>query len=41
MIAVNAQPATNCPDDPFEVDTYTPGTTPTLATGYAFTIAIP
>jgi hypothetical protein len=40
VIAVNAQ-HTNCPATTFEVDTYTPGTTPTLATGYAFTIAIP
>lgn len=39
VIAVNAQ-HTNCPASPYEVDTYTPGTT-TLATGYAFTIAIP
>jgi len=39
VIAVNAQ-HTNCPAGTFEVDTYTPGTT-TLATGYAFTIAIP
>jgi hypothetical protein len=40
VIAVNAQ-HTNCPSTPYEVDTYTPGTTQTLATGYAFTIAIP
>jgi len=39
VIAINAQ-HTNCPPTTFEVDTYTPGTT-TLATGYAFTIAIP
>jgi len=39
IIAVNAQ-HTNCPATPYEVDTYTPGT-PTLATGYAFTIVIP
>jgi hypothetical protein len=39
VIAVNAQ-HTNCPTTPYEVDTYAPGTT-TLATGYAFTIAIP
>jgi Collagen triple helix repeat (20 copies) len=39
VIAVNAQ-HNNCPATPYEVDTYTPGTT-TLATGYAFTIAIP
>jgi hypothetical protein len=39
VIAVNAQ-HTNCAATPYEVDTYTPGTT-TLATGYAFTIAIP
>ena len=38
VIAVNAQ-HTHC-TTPYEVDTYTPGTT-TLATGYAFTIAIP
>ena len=38
VIAVNAQ-HTNC-TTPYEVDTYTPGTT-TLATGYAFTIVIP
>jgi hypothetical protein len=40
VIAVNAQ-HTNCPSTPYEVDTYTPGTTQTLATGYAFTILIP
>jgi hypothetical protein len=40
VIAVNAQ-HTNCPSTPYEIDTYAPGTTPTLATGYAFTIAIP
>jgi hypothetical protein len=40
VIAVNAQ-HTNCPTTPYEVDTYTPGATQTLATGYAFTIAIP
>jgi hypothetical protein len=40
VIAVNAQHA-NCPSTPYEVDTYTPGTTQTLATGYAFTIVIP
>jgi hypothetical protein len=40
LIAVNSQ-HTNCPATPYEVDTYAPGTTPTLATGYAFTIAIP
>ena len=40
IIAVNAQ-HTNCPSAPYEVDTYAPGTTPTLATGYAFTIVIP
>jgi Collagen triple helix repeat (20 copies) len=39
LIAVNSQ-HTNCPATPYEVDTYAPGTT-TLATGYAFTIAIP
>jgi hypothetical protein len=39
LIAVNAQHP-NCPATPYEVDTYAPGTT-TLATGYAFTIAIP
>jgi hypothetical protein len=38
VIAVNAQ-HTNC-TTPYEVDTYTPGTT-TLATGYAFTIVVP
>jgi Collagen triple helix repeat (20 copies) len=40
VIAVNAQ-HTHCPATTFEVDTYAPGTTPTLATGYAFTIVIP
>jgi Collagen triple helix repeat (20 copies) len=40
VIAVNAQHSANCPSAPYEVDTYTPGTT-TLATGYAFTIVIP
>jgi hypothetical protein len=40
VIAVNAK-HTNCGTTPFEVDTYTPGATQTLATGYAFTIAIP
>jgi Collagen triple helix repeat (20 copies) len=40
VIAVNSQHA-NCPSTPYEVDTYTPGTTQTLATGYAFTIVIP
>lgn len=40
VIAVNAQ-HTNCPTTPYEVDTYAPGATPTLATGYAFTVAIP
>jgi hypothetical protein len=39
VIAVNAQ-HTHC-STPYEVDTYAPGATPTLATGYAFTIAIP
>jgi Collagen triple helix repeat (20 copies) len=39
LIAVNSQ-HTNCPATPYEVDTYTPGTT-TLATGYAFTVVIP
>jgi hypothetical protein len=39
VIAVNAQ-HTNC-TTPYEVDTYAPGATPTLATGYAFTIVIP
>jgi hypothetical protein len=39
VIAVNAQ-KTNC-TTPYEVDTYTPGATQTLATGYAFTIVIP
>jgi len=38
-IAVNAQ-HTNCPSTPYEVDTYTPGTT-TLSDQYAFTITIP
>lgn len=40
VIAVNAQ-HTNCSSTPYEVDTYTPGATQTLATGYAFTIVIP
>jgi hypothetical protein len=40
VIAVNSK-HTNCPATPYEVDTYTPGATQTLATGYAFTIAIP
>jgi hypothetical protein len=40
VIAVNAK-RKNCPGAPIEVDTYTPGTTQTLATGYAFTIVIP
>ncbi|MGO9759971.1 MAG: hypothetical protein ACLP1Q_01760 [Solirubrobacteraceae bacterium] len=41
VIAVNAQ-HTNCPSTPYEVDSYAPGTTtPTLTTGYAFTIAMP
>jgi hypothetical protein len=43
VIAVNAQ-HTHCPATTFEVDTYAPyvsPTTPTLTTGYAFTIAIP
>ncbi len=40
VIAVNAK-RKNCPGAPIEVDTYTPGTTQTLATGYAFTILIP
>ena len=43
VIAVNAQ-HTNCPSTPYEIDTYAPyvsPTTPTLTTGYAFTIAIP
>jgi hypothetical protein len=41
VIAVNAQ-HTHCSATTFEVDTYTPGTTtPALATGYAFTIAVP
>jgi hypothetical protein len=40
VIAVNAQKS-NCPTTPYEVDTYTPGTTQTLATGYSFTILIP
>jgi hypothetical protein len=38
VIAVNTQ-HTHC-STPYEVDTYTPGTT-TLATGYAFTILVP
>jgi hypothetical protein len=43
VIAVNAQ-RKNCPGAPLEVDTYAPyvsPTTPTLATGYAFTIVVP
>jgi len=43
VIAVNAK-RKNCPGAPIEVDTYAPyvsPTTPTLTTGYAFTIAIP
>ena len=39
LVAVNAQ-HNNCPATTFEVDTYSPSTL-TLATGYAFTIAIP
>jgi Collagen triple helix repeat (20 copies) len=39
LIAVNAK-STHCPGN-FEVDTYKPGTTPTLASGYAFSIVIP
>jgi Collagen triple helix repeat (20 copies) len=38
-IAVNAK-STHCPGN-FEVDTYKPGATPILASGYAFTIVIP
>jgi hypothetical protein len=43
VIAINAQ-HTHCAAGTFEVDTYAPyvsPTTPTLTTGYAFTIAIP
>jgi hypothetical protein len=39
LIAVNAKSA-HCPGN-FEVDTYKPGATPTLASGYAFTIVVP
>ncbi len=45
IVAVNAQHP-HCPSGTFEVDTFapgavTPGTTPTPASGYAFTIVIP
>jgi hypothetical protein len=40
VIAVNAK-RKNCPGVPIEVDTYTPGTPQTLATGYAFTLVLP
>jgi hypothetical protein len=41
VIALNAQD-TDCPANNFEVETYTPGSaTPTLASGYAFTIVVP
>jgi len=39
LIAVNAK-STHCPGD-FEVDTYAPGATPSLASGYAFTVVVP
>lgn len=39
LIVVNAKSA-HCTGD-FEVDTYAPGATPTLATGYAFTAIVP
>jgi hypothetical protein len=40
IVAVNAQ-HTHCPAGTFEVDTFAPGVTPTLASGYAFTIVVP
>lgn len=39
LIAVNAK-SIHCPGN-FEVDTYKPGATPSLASGYAFTIVVP
>ncbi len=40
VIALNAQ-ASDCPAGNFEVETYTPGPSPALASGYAFTIVVP
>ncbi len=40
VIALNAQ-GSDCPAGDFEVETYTPGTEPKLASGYAFTIVVP
>lgn len=39
-IALNAQ-GSDCPAGNFEVETYTPGPKPELASGYAFTIVVP
>jgi hypothetical protein len=39
LIAVDAK-STHCPGD-FEVDTYAPGTPPTPASGYAFSVIVP
>jgi hypothetical protein len=39
VIALNAQGG-DCPAGDFEVETYTPGATPTLSSSYAFTILV-
>jgi len=40
IVAVNTKATTECPGG-FEVDTYAPGSPPSLADGYAFTVIVP